>query len=109
VSDNDKLYTKFVFNYTDIFPLKNRPFQGLTVSAPKNTEKILSATYDLDLCQGNRFIHKKEHYAKTKPPSVNCKDLMGIFPFVVRTKTPDGINETLQLNGEILSWWLDKG
>ena len=106
IEDSHKFYAQFKFNYSDVFPLIKRPFEGLMLNAPRHSRKILTTTYCIEECASNKWVHKIEREARTQSV-IKCEHLKSIFPFVSHKKVLGGINETLEKNGTVLSWWLD--
>ena len=112
MKETDKNNKKFKYNLTDVFPMKKRPFEGIMVNVPRNTKKALTNTYDISECVENTYFHKLERERKReikrKPMTVACEELMPVFPFVFRNVTPHGVIETLELNGKVLSTWIER-
>ena len=63
---------EFVYNESDFFPLKRRPFKGFLVSIPKNSEQILNHYFGtddwMDYCIPSTLDHR--HYKPTGFPSI---------------------------------------
>jgi hypothetical protein len=79
---------------TDIFPLQKRPFEDMTVPAPRNTLKILQKLYGMtDNCE--QKVNKK--WMKYK-----CRQFDGVFPFVHRNFSNGTLIETLKLGAKII-------
>ncbi|XP_067928975.1 uncharacterized protein [Watersipora subatra] len=102
--DMDPTFSKtFVYKKSDVFPLILRPFANLNLKAPKNSELIISQNYDINLCQSRSYDHKKEKDISLKEiTTVNCRQLYRIYPFVIREKSRQGI-ENVYLDGRLLS------
>jgi phosphorylcholine metabolism protein LicD len=79
---------------SDIFPLQNRPFEDMTVPAPRNPLKILQQMYGkTGKCKirmrGSRITYR-------------CQDLDGFYPFVYRNFSNGTLVETLKLGTKII-------
>ena len=87
-----------------VFPLGKRPFWNFTLPSPKNTEgfiRLNAKTFDTD-CETQAITHRD---AK----SVNvwrekCHNLWDKFPFVFRCNTISGVNESLWIKDQLVSW-----
>ncbi|XP_046358857.1 uncharacterized protein RT0683-like [Haliotis rufescens] len=108
--DGDPVYSDtFVYDKDIIFPLKMRPFADMTIPAPRDIESFLYQNYNPDTCESNIYDHRRENSVPSLfRKSVPCSLLMDKFPFVSRTIVRQGVNETLRVNGRILSWFLDE-
>lgn len=107
--DDDHSYGKtYKYKIKDVFPLVKRPFWGMMLNAPLDTTGALPKTYIVDKCTTNRYNHKYEKHTKSKVTKVPCSELYDRFPFVFREMTSEGIKETLELDGKVLSQWVDK-
>jgi len=97
VSDADTPWADRGFRYKicDVFPLVERPFWDLWLPAPRRTDAILKATYDLDMCVSSSYSHSLEIYLE-QSFSVSCNTLREYYPFVVR-RTVNGTVEAEQL------------
>jgi phosphorylcholine metabolism protein LicD len=87
------------YNKTVVFPLGRRPFEGMTLRAPRNTAAFLAQNYNMDTCFSNRYSHLRERVNR-KLMKVPCSRLWHIYPFVVRSRTRDGRRtlESLTIN-----------
>ena len=102
--DEDPIFTRRnTFLESDVFPLCLRPYDGVYVPAPRN-QKAFVTENDLEVCSSQKYDHRKETSVKgglifrTK-----CSSLWDRWPFVFRTKTEHGTNETLRIGSRILS------
>ena len=103
--DEDPIFMRRnTFLVSDVFPLCLRPFDGVYVPAPRNPEAFVTENH-LEVCSSRKYDHRKEKSIKgglifrTK-----CSSLWDRWPFVFRTKTEHGTNETLRIGSRILSW-----
>ncbi|KAI0209844.1 hypothetical protein LSAT2_005438 [Lamellibrachia satsuma] len=105
VFDYDPGYAKrFRYSKYVVFPLCKRPFWGLMLNAPRDTLGFLKQNYDLDLCISNAYNHKIEQgIAAKKIVKAKCDKLWSRFPFVFRTKSFKGTNETLKVGSTVIS------
>jgi hypothetical protein len=90
-----------------VFPLRRRPYEGLMLRAPCNTEAVLATTYDIFRCFPLYYDHFHDTSLRTRP-TVLCRELYHIFPFVRQRKVSVGQNltlvtETLMRGNETLS------
>ncbi|XP_067664411.1 uncharacterized protein RT0683-like [Haliotis asinina] len=108
--DGDPVYSdEFVYDKDIIFPLKMRPLSDMTIPSPRDVESFLYQNYKPDTCKSNIYDHRRENSVPSLfRKSVPCSLLMDKFPFVSRTIVPQGVNETLRLNGRVISWFLDR-
>lgn len=107
VWDCDPSYKSFIFPRDDIFPLYDRPFMDMMLPAPRNTKTVLGLTYILKDCTTGWYDHRHEVAKAEKQVAVPCEDLHHVFPFVNRQALgggQNGCNESLTLNGTVLSW-----
>ncbi|KAK2179766.1 hypothetical protein NP493_473g00021 [Ridgeia piscesae] len=96
------------FRKSDIFPLCRRPFAGMMLPAPRNTLAVLKQ-YKLDECVSSNYNHSIEDFIPAADRrSLPCRALWGTVPFVFRTKTSHGTNETLKIGSKVLSWFIPK-
>ena len=103
--DEDPLYTRRnTFLESDVFPLCLRPFDGFYVPAPRNT-KAFVPEHNLEVCSSQTYDHRKEKSIKGRLIfRTKCSSLWDRYPFVFRTKTKHGTNETLRIGSRIVSW-----
>jgi hypothetical protein len=88
----------FTVTKKTIFPLANRPFGNLYLSAPCNTERVLNQTFQIDYCKSNSFNHRTELPVwNSGKKTVECSILYSKFPFVKRSVSEHGVNETLMI------------
>ncbi|KAK7009308.1 lipopolysaccharide cholinephosphotransferase licd, partial [Biomphalaria glabrata] len=99
--------SEFSFNKSVVFPLRRRPFLGLKLLAPLYTKAVIENNYIIEDCQSSTFIHRWE--IQKDPIIVPCSWLHSIHPFVTRTFTDGGCNETLVHQGKIINVFLDRG
>ena len=103
-----KMFPKFIFPKDWVFPTVLRPFNGLTLPAPRKTRLVLDRTYNVTQCAIGHYSHRRE---RGKPESeiktVACDTLQAVYPFVQHVPLgAAGCNESLELNGTSLSWTL---
>lgn len=111
VWDHDPAYLAFTFPIKDVFPLCQRPFLDLLLPAPRDTEAVLSRTFNLAICKVGRYDHRTESIrtGDSDLASVPCEQLQNVFPFVRRQAAVGGhggCNESLVLDGAVLAWSL---
>lgn len=90
----------YVYERSDIFPVSQRLFGPLVIKAPRNTKKVLSQNYDVDVCKTGSYNHrfdKGNEYITV----VNCSHLHRFYPFVQRGDNSK--TEKLFFNGKIVS------
>jgi hypothetical protein len=92
IFNSDKTIYK-VWKKSDIFPLKNRPFERFELPAPKDTLAHLIGLY------GNTSTC--ERYDSAYKP-LQCKDLDNYFPFVQRSFKDGQMEERLVLRDKVL-------
>jgi LicD family len=73
------------YRRSTVYPLRRRPFMGMWLWAPNDTETYLKTTINIDKCNTNKYIHKIEKFSK-KVYSVDCRRLWPHYPFVFRSK-----------------------
>ena len=90
----------------DVFPLVRRPFSGLMLPAPSNTLAVLKQ-FQLDKCVTSYYKHSVEEIIPAaQRMSIPCKELWESVPFVFRTNTGHGTNETLKIGSQVISWFI---
>jgi hypothetical protein len=92
------------FNKSVVFPLGWRPFEGMTLRAPRYPSIYLLHNYNFDWCLSNAYLHLDEVPAG-KQKRVPCKLLWNLFPFVFRNTSfsdSNGILESLRLGNTVL-------
>lgn len=88
----------FTIPKTDVFPTVKRPFGHLYLPAPCNIELVLNRVFQIDVCRSNSFNHRTELPVwNSGKKTVDCSILYNKFPFVRRTVTEHGVNETLMI------------
>ena len=81
-----------------IFPLGKRPFGGLFLHSPCDTQAVLKKNFDVEQCRARQFSHQMElPMLRFKTKDVPCTRLHHIYPFVHRADDGDMVNETLRL------------
>ena len=107
VLDHDQFFARdFFYPKAWVFPLVLRPFGKLMLPAPRRTKEVLDKTYDVERCEIGSYNHRKE-MGKTASEvgTVDCDDLVTMYSFVEHVPLgADSCNETLVLNGTVLSW-----
>lgn len=104
--DMDPTFSKtFVYDKKDVLPLSRRSFGSLELKVPRNTEKVLSQNYNVNICQTRSYDHQQQ--ASIKPEhvkSVDCSLLYRVYPFVMRTSKNQKQRQTekLYLNGRVV-------
>ncbi|CAL1527718.1 unnamed protein product [Lymnaea stagnalis] len=98
---------KFCYPKSMIFPLRRRPFENVSLLAPRDTRAVISKTYNLDECASNAYNHSKEKTIKGL--TVQCSLLHSLHPFVTRKNENGGCNETLMYKGNITSVFYEQG
>ena len=110
VSEHDlEIFPDYVYPRDWVFPTVLRPLAGLLLPAPRRTEAVLGRTYEVTECVIGTYNHRKEagrHWREVR--TVPCDRLRSAYPFVERrvALAAGGCNETLVLNGTVLSWLL---
>jgi hypothetical protein len=95
VHDYDLDYaSSFRFRRSSVFPVTRRPFMNMSLNAPRDTLAVLLTNYDVDVCQTNKYNHRRELYIG-QVYSVDCRQLWTRFPFVFRSKLSGGGRETI--------------
>ena len=89
-----------------VFPLGKRPFWNFTLPSPKNTEGLIrlnAKTFDTD-CLSQPITHRDAKSVNVW--TEKCHNLWDMFPFVFRCKTTSGkgVNETLWIGDQLISW-----
>ncbi|CAI9719312.1 Hypothetical predicted protein [Octopus vulgaris] len=97
---------EFTFRKDKVFPLHQRPFSSMQLSAPCNPLHMLNM-YNIQSCKSRTMSHKHEvvlprNYYRVVP----CQVLTDFYPFVHHTKTEDGWKETLKV-GDIVLYSID--
>ncbi|XP_071095433.1 uncharacterized protein [Haliotis cracherodii] len=93
------MFSKFVYKRTDVFPLCRRPFMGLLLPTPRNTESIILHHYSLSICQNTPTDHKfGAGIPMNKRTILPCNKLKAIYPFVRREYSSNGTLEILERN-----------
>ncbi|XP_045216789.2 uncharacterized protein LOC123566594 [Mercenaria mercenaria] len=101
--DETPMYSStYVYPKSDVFPLTVGLFEHLVLPVPKCTGKILSKTYNTDLCVTSIFSHKHERQSEDKQISMPCKRLYNFFPFVFEIVKGHTVFRKLILNGNLL-------
>ena len=103
--DEDPGYRRqFTYRKSDVFPLYRRPFGRLMLPAPRNMRAILRQ-FELEQCVSSCYSHSEEaHIARRK--SIPCSELWDRLPFVFRTETNNGTNETLKIGSRVINWFM---
>ncbi|KAK6188820.1 hypothetical protein SNE40_004919 [Patella caerulea] len=101
---DDRFNKTFIYKKEDVFPLTRRPFMGMLLPAPKNTTNVILQTYNPQLCKSLRYSHKFETNVDSGY-KVNCDLLNTRYPRVKRTQLSNGVNETLEFQGKVISWF----
>ncbi|KAI0237314.1 hypothetical protein LSAT2_012175 [Lamellibrachia satsuma] len=106
ISDEDPNYRRRnTYSRADVFPLCRRPFSGMTLPAPRNARVFLRQQFDIDECVSSGYNHRTEtRIAAAGQLSFPCTKLWGLLPFVFRTKTSHGTNETLKIGNKVVDW-----
>lgn len=96
----DGVYT---FAKEDVFPLVYRPFDGLSLPVPRNSERVLSLDFHEALCKTGYYSHKYEaDVPDEKVYSVPCKKLHGIYPFVFRSRAGNRTKEIIKIGDRVI-------
>ena len=105
VWDSNPGYSE-LYNYSKemVFPLAQRPIWDRFFFAPKNTELVLSKTYEIKMCVSASYSHKSESKSP-KTTTVLCEKLKNFYPFVHRLKPLSSglVNESLRIGSTILN------
>lgn len=89
----------------DVFPLCRRPFSPFMLPAPRNARVVLKQQFDIVNCVSSSWSHSAESRIATAGQlTIPCRKLWGVLPFVFRTKTSHGTNETLKIGTRIIDW-----
>lgn len=101
---------KTLYNKSDVFLLKQRPYDGSMFNAPRDSYAICRVQYgDISQCKTTYYVHKDENWPKSRRQTSRCTDLLGrSYPFVVRRQTDDGTLELLKLGSRVLSTFTDE-
>ena len=98
------------YRKSDVFPLCRRPFSPFMLPAPRNTRVFLKQQFDIEDCVSSSWSHSAEsRIAKARQVTKPCNKLWGVLPFVFRTRTSHGTNETLKIGSRIIDWKLITG
>ncbi|RUS76478.1 hypothetical protein EGW08_015762 [Elysia chlorotica] len=96
----------FVYPKYQIFPLRLRPFMGLSMFVPKDPKAVISKHYNISMCTSGGYAHRWER--KIYSTTVPCSWMQPLFPFVERQTMHGGCNETLwyrdTLVGDFFDW-----
>ncbi|XP_074651376.1 uncharacterized protein LOC141906085 [Tubulanus polymorphus] len=109
IQDIDPSSRNFRFPIEIVFPLKQRPFEGLWLPTPKHSQQFLAMTYKMDVCSSPGYIHKAElAYHDNSISHLPCDRLTDKYPFVIRrpdvvTNGDDRTEEQLTLKDKVLS------
>ena len=95
----DKSYFDTAYQKSVIFPLVRRPFESLWLWSPCNPNLFLRKNYNLNQCQSPKFSHSRELPIIGFSHVVPCEQLAHLFPFVHRSTTFNGVNESLRIAG----------
>ena len=95
----DESYSGFVFQKSVIFPLVRRPFESLWLWSPCNPNLFIRQNYNINQCRSPQFSHSRELPIFGFSRAVPCEQLAHLFPFVHRSTTFDGVNESLRIAG----------
>ncbi|KAK3760462.1 hypothetical protein RRG08_011174 [Elysia crispata] len=96
---------QFIFSKAAIFPLRQRPFMGLSVFVPKDIKTVMSTGYKISECHSGDYVHRWER--DTRSTIVPCSWLLHLFPFVERVYMNGGCNETLWYKGKPVGVFFD--
>ena len=98
---------QFKVNRSSFYPLHLRPFSGMWLPSPRDPRLLLQMKYRQFKCKPDNYDHKHEmslsYWNKIFPSfiqTVNCRSVVGYYPFVHRTVHKKGVNETLKI-GEL--------
>ena len=99
-------FPEYVYPMEWLFPTVLRPFHGLMLPAPRETKKVLDATFNLKQCMIHHYNHRLERgRPKSEMKSVECSSLRTVYPFVQHVPlAAGGCNESLVLGGTVLHW-----
>lgn len=102
--DMDPGFSKsFVYDKADVLPLVRRPFAGLKLYAPKNTEKVIKQNYNALECQTRSYDHRRQRsIPNSNITVVDCTILYRLYPFVIRDKSTPG-KENLYLDHKLIN------
>ncbi|XP_055955117.1 uncharacterized protein LOC126812106 [Patella vulgata] len=96
-----------VYPMIDIFPLKTRPFLGMSLPAPNQDSKLVQKSFDLSKCSSPGYDYKRG--VPVESTTIDCDALQNKFPFVKRHDFGHGnVNETLMFNGQVIGWFVIK-
>lgn len=97
---------EFTFRKDKVFPLHQRLFASMQLSAPCNPLHVLNM-YNIQSCKSCTMSHKHELILpRSLYRVVPCQELTDYHPFVHHTKTEDGWKETLKV-GDIALYSID--
>ncbi|ELT87051.1 hypothetical protein CAPTEDRAFT_192260 [Capitella teleta] len=103
LADSDPAFaSRFSFPKDWIYPLRLRPFGRLMVWAPKNTERVLKQSYDINICASSKYDHREEKFTAGSI-SIGCDFLNKTYLFVKRDRVEGGTNETLWKGDQLIS------
>ncbi|XP_067658351.1 uncharacterized protein RT0683-like [Haliotis asinina] len=99
VRDSDPAFPRYAFKRSDVFPLGKRPFMGLLVPTPRNTEAVILQNYNISVCVNTHYDHRLEKFVpRDKWTTLPCDLLKAMYPFVRREYSPNGTLEVLERN-----------
>ena len=101
--DEDPVFTsENTYPKKFVFPLCRRPFSKLMLPAPRDPSTIFKlGLFDIVQCASTRYNHSLETFNKNTL-TLPCSKLYDDVPFVFRTNTTHGMNETLKIGHTII-------
>ncbi|KAL4228002.1 hypothetical protein ACF0H5_013440 [Mactra antiquata] len=103
VWDSTPMYhSTYIYQKQDVFPLTLSPFEESLLPIPRCPNKVLSKTYNIDLCVTPTYSHIYENIPQGRQLSVPCKRLHKYFPFVFETNSNGFVHKRLLLNAKVL-------
>lgn len=92
----------YVYTKREVFPLAESPFEKFILPVPKCPGKVLSKTYNIELCVTSTYSHKYEKLSEDRQLTVPCKRMYDLFPFVFETVFGEIVIRKLIFNDNIV-------
>ena len=103
IKDSSKEFARFVYEKVLLFPVHERPFGPLKLSAPRDSYATLRKTYKGHKCETYSYSHRLEQLSRLKKNVVPCQNFKDQVAFVHRTQSKDGgLKETLMLGDSMI-------
>ena len=102
IQDIDPIFPKAWYKVQTVFPVTQRPFYHLSLSAPHDTLKVLNQDYELNKCASHIMNHKLRKLTSNHT-SVLCTELHPYFPFVSHEQMKTGHKEYLMMDSKVIN------